>query len=452
MHDSVITNGLLITGAGLVQADLAIDGEQIAAIGSNLNGDRVIDAGGCYVLPGGIDPHVHLQMQLAGLTSTDTFETGTVAAAHGGTTTVIDFADPQPGQSMMDALQQRRNIADGQVAVDYGLHMTVPTWHGADPARLGEIPQVIDAGCVTFKLYQAYNRMELDDVALYRVMQAVGTAGGWVVLHSETGPLLDVLRAEALAAGHTEPIWHERTRPARLEATAVHRAVEIAFLAACPLYLFHVGCAEAVAAIVAGRLRGVDVVGETCPQYLLLTAGAHLNRADGALYICAPPLRSEEDQDVVWAALADDDLQVVSTDHCPWTRSEKAQADSFADVPGGVPGIEARLSLVYHFGVNEERLDPVRWAEICCTNPARLMGLTHKGVLLPGYDADVVIFDPEREKQLNVETLHEAADWTPYAGTTVQGWPRTVLLRGQVIVENEAYKGKPGQGQFVPRT
>jgi dihydropyrimidinase len=451
VYELVIANGLLVTPGGVIEADLAIDGEQIAAIGFELNGEQVIDAEGCYVLPGGVDPHVHLQMALAGMVSTDSFTTGTVAAACGGTTTIVDFADPQPDQSMLDALRARRAEADGQVAIDYGLHMTVPTWHGADEARLHEIPAVMAAGCVTFKLYQAYNRMELDDVALYRVMSAVSRAGGRVVLHSETGPLLDVLRAEAVAAGNAAAVWHERTRPPRLEATAIHRAAEIAHLTECPLYIFHVGCAEAVAEIVAARLRGVDIVGESCPQYLLLTAEKHLNRTDGYLYICAPPLRSHEDLEVVWAALADDDLQVVSTDHCPWTRAEKLAASTFASVPGGIPSIEARLSLIHHFGVVEEKMDLTRWVEICCTNPARLMELDRKGVLLPGYDADVVIFDPEREKTITVDALHEAADWTPYAGMTVVGWPRTVLLRGQVIVEDEIYVGQPGQGRFVAR-
>jgi dihydropyrimidinase len=451
VYELVIANGLVITPGGVVAADLAIDGEQIAAIGFGLNGERVIDAADCYVVPGGVDPHVHLQMALSGLVSTDSFTTGTVAAACGGTTTILDFADPQPDQTMLDALAVRRAEADGQVAIDYGLHMTVPTWHGADEVRLHEIPAVIAAGCATFKLYQAYNRMELDDVALYRVMSAVSRAGGRVVLHSETGPLLDALRAEAMAAGHTAPIWHERTRPPRLEATAIHRAAEIAHLAGCPLYIFHVGSAEAVAEIVAARLRGVDIVGESCPQYLLFTAEKHLNRADGYLYICAPPLSSHEDQDAVWLALADDDLQVVSTDHCPWTRAQKLGASTFASVPGGIPSLEARLSLIHHFGVVEERMDLARWMEICAGAPARLMGLDRKGALLPGYDADVVIFDPEREKTIRTDALHEAADWSPYTGITVAGWPRTVLLRGQIIVEDETYVGRPGQGCFVAR-
>lgn len=450
MYDLVIKNGHLVAADGVFHADLAIVGESIAAIGVDLAGGREIDAAGCYVLPGGVDPHVHLQMALDGRVSTDTFETGTIAAVCGGTTTIVDFADPQPEQSMMEALAARRREADSHVAIDYGLHMTVPAWHGASQERLQEVPEVVAAGCVTFKLYQAYERVALDDVSLYRVLGAVGAAGGRAVLHSEVGPVLAQLRDEAVADGHTTPIWHERTRPARLEATAIHRAAELAFQAECPLYIFHVGNTEAVAEIVAARLRGVDIAAETCPQYLLLTADEHLKGRQGRLYICAPPLRSAEDQDALWLALADDDLQVVSTDHCPWTRAEKDQL-SFAQVPGGLPGIEVRLSLLHHFGVGEGRLTPQRWVQLCCTNPARLMGLSRKGALLPGYDADLIVFDPEREKTIDVETLHGAADWTPYADLTLYGWPRTVLLRGQVVVADEEYVGQPGDGRFLVR-
>lgn len=451
MYDLVIKHGLLITSHGTRRADLAVNGHTIAAIGRDLPARRTIDAAGCYVLPGAVDQHVHLQMPLAGRVSTDSFATGTVAAAHGGTTTVIDFVTPEPGEPMGDALAKRRAEADPAVAVDYGLHMTIPTWHAADDSRLADVPAMLAAGCATFKAYQAYPGMMLDDAALLRAMRAVAAAGGALVLHSETGPILDQLRLDAITAGETAAIWHERTRPPALEASAVARAALLAELAGCPLLIFHVGCAEATRAIATAQARGVDIAGETCPQYLVLTAEGHLAGDDGNLFICAPPLRSRRDQAATWRALADGVLDVVSTDHCPWTRGEKAQP-SFADVPGGVPSIEARLALVHHFGVRQGLLSPARWVDVCCTQPARRMGLTRKGTLAPGHDADIVIFDPEHAHTLDVDTLHEAADWTPYAGMTVQGWPRSVLLRGQFVIENHIFTGEHGAGQYVSRT
>ena len=450
MHDLVISHGQLIMPSGPIFADLAIAKGRIAAIGAQLNATRTIDASGCYVIPGGVDCHVHLQMLLNGLTSTDSFVTGTVAAACGGTTTVIDFTDPQPEQPLMEALHGRLAEADSRVAVDFGLHMTIPTWHGAAEDRLGEIPSAVAAGCATFKLYQAYDRMQLDDVALLRVMRAVASAGGGVVLHSETGPVLDQLRANAVAAGHRQPIWHERTRPAPLEASAVLRAAEIAALANCPLHIFHVGAADSLAQVTAARKRGVDITAETCPHYLLLTADEHLAGADGHLFICAPPLRRAADQDAIWRALIGDELDMVSTDHCPWTRHEKQQP-SFADVPGGLPGIESRLALVHHFGVNERELPLSTWVSVCCTAPARRMGLTRKGALLPGGDADIVLFDPKRELTFRSDEMNEDADWSPYECVKVVGWPRSVLLRGEEIVRDEVYVGFPGQGQYLRR-
>ena len=296
MHELAVRQGRLITPTGPVLADLAVDRGRIAAIGKNLNAAHTIDASGCLVLPGGVDCHVHLQMQLNGLTSTDSFETGTVAAACGGTTTVIDFVDPQPGQSLMDALRARRAEADGSAAVDYGLHMTVPAWHAASAEVLREIPAALSAGCATFKIYQAYDRKMLDDVALLYVMRAVAAAGGGVVLHSETGPLLDALRSDAVAAGHSAPIWHERTRPAGLEASAVQRAAEIAALADCPLHIFQIGADSALAAVNAARAKGYDITAETCPHYLLLTAGQYLTRLtdtfSSARRLSAGPLTS----------------------------------------------------------------------------------------------------------------------------------------------------------------
>lgn len=454
LHDLVIRNAAIVSAKGILHADLAVDGGVIAAVGGELAGRAEIDATGCYLIPGGVDQHVHLQLPLAGRISTDTFTTGSIAAVLGGTTTVIDFVTPAPHEEMLAALAARRSEADGSVAVDYALHMTIPAWHGADAARLCEVPAVIEAGCSTFKMYQAYAGMALEDAELYRAMKVVAAAGGSVVLHSEPGPLLEALRADALAAGHTAPIEHERTRPAALEATAVARAAQIARHANCPTLIFHVGCKESVAAIAEAQRMGVDLWSESCPHYLLLTAEEHLGGSEGARFICAPPLRHKEDQAALWRALQDGVLQVISTDHCPWTLAEKVQPD-FTQIPGGVPGIEARLALVHHFGVNRGRLSLERWVALCCTNPARRMALTRKGVIAVGMDADLVIFDPAREVTLTRQgenpTLHEAADWTPYENMQVRGWPRTVLLRGHVIVRDGKYTGSLHDGKFVAR-
>lgn len=448
MYDMVIRGGQVVTPDGAVLADIGITGRQIGALGIQLAGDRYLDATDCYVLPGGVDPHVHLQLALAGRVSSDSFASGTIAAACGGTTTVIDFTDPKPEESLQQALARRRAEADCEVAIDYGLHITIPTWHANSEAALAELPAMVSAGSCTFKLYQAYLGMMLDDVALLRVFQRVAASGGLVVLHSETGPLLDELRSQALAAGRTTPIWHERTRPARLEATAIHRAAEIAHLAGCPLHIFHVGCAEGVAEISAAQSRSIDISGESCPQYLFLNAEEHLGGEKGELFVCAPPLRKVEDQAVLWKALAAGVLEVVSTDHCPWSAAEKRQAD-FTLIPGGVPSIEARLALIYE-GVRTGRLSLAQWVHLCCTAPARRMGLARKGQLAPGFDADVVIFDPKRERTISPATLHEHAGWTPYEGHVVMGWPRSVLLRGETIVLDEQYIGEKN-GRFVAR-
>ncbi|MEZ4866413.1 MAG: dihydropyrimidinase [Caldilineaceae bacterium] len=449
-YDLVIKNGLVINSDSECYADVAIDGAVIRAIGQGLRGKEEVDAQGCYVIPGGIDPHVHLQLPLGDQISADSFADGTIAAACGGTTTVIDFATPQPEESMVAALAARRAEADGRVAIDYGLHMTIPTWHGADRARLTEIPAVLAAGCATFKLYQAYAGYMLDDEALFRALQAVGAAGGRAVLHSETGPLLEMLRTAALAQGCTSAVWHERTRPTALEASAIQRATVLAHLARCPLFVFHIGCADGVAALTAARQRGLDVLGESCPHYLFFTDEEHLDSPAGHLYICAPPLRSAADQAAIWQALANDQLQVVSTDHCPWTPAQKTQPD-FTRVPGGIPGIEARLALIHHGGVVQGRLSRQRWVQLCATNAARWMGLANKGVLAPGYQADVVIFDPQQEHVVSLSSLHEKSGWSPYAGMAMQGWPRTIFLGGKAIVVDGAYVGSPGDGRFVAR-
>lgn len=448
--DIVIRNGTLIASGSVFPADVGIIGERIIALGKELRGKVELDATGCYVLPGAIDPHVHLQMPVGGYVSSDDFISGTVAAALGGTTTVIDFVEPEPKEPLWGALEKRRAEADGRVAVDYGLHMTIPTWHAAHAEVLNALPELIAAGVSSFKLYQAYVGLLLDDAQLYTVLRAVAAVGGLPIIHSENGPVCERLRAEALAAGHTSPRYHAFTRPPRQEAEAVGRAIDIAALAGSPLYVVHVSCAQAIARIAAARARGEPIYGETCPQYLALTADA-LDRPCGERFVCSPPLRSLADQVALWNALARRDLDTLATDHCPFTADEKAGHDDFMAIPGGLPSIEARLGLAYTLGVRAGQIALERWVEVCCTAPARLFGLICKGHLVPGFDADAVVFDPQMKVVLSTDRLHERVDWTPYEEIRLCGWPRHVLSRGRIIVRDGEFIGEQGWGRFVSR-
>jgi dihydropyrimidinase len=445
MYDTVIAGGLLVTASDAVPADVAISGERIAAVGLGLEGDRVIDAAGCYVIPGAVDVHVHLQMWVGKYRSSDTFASGTLAAALGGTTTVVDFVEPRDGQSMMAALAERRREADAQVAIDYGLHMTVPAWH-ADHA-LHEVPAVMAAGIHSFKLYQAYGRLRLDDAHLYAVLETMAETGGLPILHSENGPVIDLLRKRALRSGHTEPIWHARTRPAGLEAQAVAGALRLAALAGSTIYIVHVSCAEALETVARARQQGQAVYAETCPQYLFLTED-RLAGANGARFVCAPPLRTALDQSALWAALGRGHLQVISTDHCPFTVAEKEAEPAFTQIPGGLPSIEARLSLI-HDAARRGLLTLRQWVDRCCTQPASIFKLPRKGHVAPGYDADLVVFDPQQEVTLSAGRLHEQVDWTPYESIAVMGWPRHVLSRGEQIVREGDFVGQAGRGRFL---
>jgi dihydropyrimidinase len=448
--DITIRNGTVVTPGGVFRADVGVVGERIAAVGETLRGAVELDAAGCYVLPGAIDAHVHLQMPVGDYVSADDFASGTAAAALGGTTTVLDFAEPADGESLLGALESRRGDADSRVAVDYGLHMTIPTWHADHPQSLSLLPEVVAAGVPSFKLYLAYEGFRLDDGQLYRVMETVAAAGGLPIVHCENGPICDALRSQAVAQGRTTPSHHALTRPPRQEAEAVGRATDVAALAGSPVYIVHVSCEQATARIQAARARGEAVYGETCPQYLLLDARA-LDRPDGERWVCSPPLRTEEDNRALWRGLTSADLDVLATDHCPFTTHEKAGHADFTTIPGGLPSIEARLSLAYHFG-RQVGMTLERWVEVCCANPARIFGLSRKGHVAPGFDADIVLFDPSRRVTLRAgETLHEQVEWSPYDGMTVLGWPRDVLSRGRAVVQNGEFVGEPGWGRFVMR-
>lgn len=439
--DLVISGGTLVTATSTFQGDVGIAGGRIVAVGADLPGERRLDARGRLVTPGGVDVHVHLQYRVGGLDTADDYLSGTRAAALGGTTTVVDFVEADPEERLLDALERRRAQA-AQAVIDYGFHMTIKP---GDLRKLDQVREVVEAGCPSFKHYMAYGFC-LDDGQLLASFRALAAAGGLAIVHAENWDVIQALIRERLEAGDREPSWHPRCRPAEFEAQAAGRALDLAELTGVPLYIFHVSCGEVVERLAAARARGVRVWGETCPQYLYLddTAFERL----GPLPICSPPIREADQRRRLRQALHSDGLQVVSTDHCPFCRADKHAAPDFSRVPGGVPSLEARMMLVGSL----PGMTPSRWVDLCCTTPARIMGLTRKGRLEPGCDADVVLWDPQAERTLSVDNLHENVDWTPFEGVTVRGVPETVLRRGEVLVEGGEFVGGAGGGRFVPRT
>ncbi len=448
-YDLVIKNGTIVSDESTAVADVAVQGETIAAIGEDLSGKHVIDAGGKLVTPGAVDIHVHMQMPIGNFVSSDDFFTGTRAAALGGTTSIVDFVEPRVEESMVHALAERRALADSAVVIDYGLHMTI------GPNEIGKLEQVADAfaaGCVSFKLYMAYG-LRLDDGQLLQALDAIAAVNGLAVVHAENWDVICTLIARNLASGNRSPHWHPRSRPASFEGEAVARVVELSSYTGARVHIFHVTCDEAVQQIAAGRRRGLPVTGETCPQYLLLTQKVYdAPGMLGALPVCSPPIRDKDAQRALWRALSNGDLQVVTTDHCPFTIAEKATGlDDFSKIPGGVPSVESRYAAVYTYGVGTGRLSLNQWVNACCTFPAELAGFTRKGRILPGYDADLVIFDPQRDLVLSTESLHEQVDWTPYEGMALRGWPETTLSRGEIIVEGGQFTAAAGRGRFAAR-
>lgn len=450
-YDLVIKNGRIITAHTSYNADVAIQGGQIAATGQDLSGQREIDADGKLVTPGAVDIHVHLQMPIGKFTSSDDFFTGTRAAAFGGTTSVVDFIERQPGETMLEALAARRALADPQVVIDYGLHMTIGP---DDIAHLDQVPGVYQAGCGSFKLYMAYG-LRLTDDQLLKALTAIGDVNGLPVVHAENWDVICALVDENVANGRTTPHYHPLSRPALMEGEAAGRVIDIATLVGARLHIFHVTCDQTVQRIAAARARGRPVTGETCPQYLLMTQEVYDRPGvEGALPVCAPPIRYQDSQDALWRALGNGDLQVVTTDHCPFSRAEKEtgiQANDFSQIPGGVPGIEMRYAAVYSQGVGRGLLTENQWVAACCTTPAQLAGFDRKGDIVVGYDADLVIFDPDKEVALSTDFLHENVDWTLYDGMKMQGWPETTISRGRVVVDGGEFVGGMGYGRFVKR-
>ncbi|HFC12970.1 MAG TPA: dihydropyrimidinase, partial [Anaerolineae bacterium] len=401
MYDLVIRGGQLVTSDGVISAEIALKNAKIAAIGHNLTAKRTLEASGKLILPGGVDIHPHMQLPLPAATSSDTFFTGTRAAALGGTTSIVDFVHPEPQHnSLAAALADRRAEADPQLVIDYALHMAIGP---NDITKLAELPAIVAAGCGTFKLYMAYG-LRLSDDQLYQALSAIKSVHGMTVIHAENWEMIGVLQAEALARGNTEPRWHPRTRPAEFEAQAAATAITIAAFVDTPLHIFHVSTGQVVEQIRAARARGLAVTGETCPQYLLLNWDVfEVAGVQGALPVCSPPIRAQHEQDALWQAVAAGDLQLISTDHCPFMLVDKAvgYAKDFTQIAGGVPSVEMRLAAIYSRGVRSGLLSLAQWVDLCCTRPAKLVGLATKGALEIGRDADIVIFDPEKEVLLS---------------------------------------------------
>jgi dihydropyrimidinase len=453
----LIKNGRIVTAVDDYMADVFIEGEKVTLIGKDLkvNADKVIDASGKLVLPGGIDPHTHFDMPFGGTTSADDFASGTKAAAFGGTTTIIDFAIQTKGESTIKGLDAWHDKASGKATIDYGFHMIVTDM---PEERLPEMRKLVDEGITSYKLFMAYpGVLYVDDGTLYRAFRQAGENNTRICMHAENGIVIDEIIKAAVKDGKTEPKYHALTRPTRMEAEGVHRAISIAEVAKVPLYIVHLSSSDALEQVKIGRARGVDVVAETCPQYLFLDQSYYEREGfEGAKWVMTPALREKWNQDVLWQGLKFRDLETIATDHCPFCFKDQKELgkDSFTKIPNGAPGVENRMSLVYNGGVVAGRISLNRFVELTSTAAAKAFGLfPKKGTIAVGSDADIVIFDPDRKETISVKnphTHHMRVDYSAYEGFQVQGFTETVLSRGRVIIEKNELKTERG-GQFVKR-
>ncbi len=451
----LIKNGNIITAVDNYVADILVDDEKIRTIGTDLvaEAEVTIDATGKYVIPGGVDPHTHLDFPFGGTVSSDDFRTGTIAAAIGGTTSIVDFAVQRRGHALSESLEVWHGKAEGKAAIDYGFHMIVLD---LPDSRLPELDEMVQQGVTSFKLFMAYpGAVMVDDTTIFKTLSRAANNGAFVCLHAEHGHMIDVLVKAALAEGKTAPRYHAITRPPTTEAEATHRAIRMAEVAGAPVYFVHLSCAEALEEVQAARAKQKYVYAETCPHYLTLDNSLYDQEGfEGAKYVLTPPLRDKLHQDELWKGLRRNDLQVVSTDHCAFRFADQKSLgrDDFSKIPNGGPGIENRLSLLYTKGVSSGLIDMNRLVEVFSTTPAKLFGLfPRKGTIAVGGDADMVIFDPEEEATISAGTHHMNVDYNMYEGMRVKGIPQVVLSRGKVIVEGRKYVGIPGDGSFLKR-
>ena len=454
----LIKNGRIITAVDDYMGDVFIENETITHIGKSLDmeADEILDASGKYLFPGGLDPHTHLDMPFGGTVSADDFETGTRAAAHGGTTTLIDFAIQTKGQSTLEALDTWHAKAEGKTAIDYGFHMIVTD---LEDDRVHEMKMLADEGVTSYKLFMAYpGVLYVDDGTIYRAMRKAGENGTVVCMHAENGIVIDEIVKRALAEGKTEPKYHALTRPTRMEAEGVHRAISIAEVANVPVYIVHLSSSDALEQVMLARNRGVHAFAETCPQYLFLDHSYYEQEGfEGAKYVMTPALREKWNQDELWKGLRFGDLQSISTDHCPFCFKDQKTLgiDDFSKIPNGGPGVENRMSLVFNGGVNSGRISLNKFVELTSTAAAKTFGLfPKKGTIAVSSDADIVIFDPDRKETISVDnscTHHMRVDYNAYEGFEVTGFTETVLSRGKIIIKDCEYMGKKGDGQFLKR-
>ncbi len=454
---TLITNGTIVTAEGSQSADVLIDGETIAAIGADLAGagmtaDETIDATGKYVIPGAIDVHTHMELPFGGTSAKDTFETGTRAAAFGGTTSIVDFAVQARGASLRAGLDAWHAKAEGNAVADYGFHMIMSD---VNDDTLAEMDGLVAEGVPDFKLFTAYPGVFYsDDGAIFRAMQQTAKNGGLIMMHAENGMAIDVVASQTFAAGTTDPIGHGLARKAIFEGEATNRVIRLAEAAEVPIYIVHLSAREALAEVRAARDRGTAAFAETCPQYLFLSLDDMGHGFEGAKYVCSPPLRTSDHWDDLWTGLRTNDLQLVATDHCPFDfegQKDLGRGD-FRKVPNGLPGVEDRVDLLHDGGVVAGRLSRERWVEVISTEPAKLFGMyPRKGSISVGADADLVIYDPNRRRTISATTHHMAVDYSCYEGREVQGASDIVLSRGSVIVRDGEFTGRKGHGRFIKR-
>src|SRR5438105_9393721 len=452
---TVIRNGRVVTAVDDYHADILIEDGKISMIGKEIDvkADKKIDAKGRLVIPGGLDPHTHMDFPFGGTSASDDFETGTRAAAHGGTTTITDFAVQYKGQSLNRAIDAWFKKAEGKTSIDYGFHLICTD---LPDDRLPEMKDMIRQGVTSFKLFMAYPGVFLvDDATIYKAMQTASAGGGLICMHAENGVVIDAIVRRAVAEGKTAPKYHALTRPTKAEAEGVHRAIALAEIAGTSVYIVHLSNSDALEEVTRARDMGVPAYAETCPQYLFLDYSVYEKPGfEGAKYVMTPPIREKWNQEKLWRGLKFNDLQVVATDHCPFCFKEQKELgiNDFSKIPNGGPGVENRMSLVFNGGVAQGRISLNRFVEITSTSAARIFGLfPRKGTIAVGSDADIVIFDPNEEMTISAKTHHMKVDYSAYEGMKVKGVTKTVLSRGDVVIEEGKYVAKPGRGEFLKR-